>query len=88
MSELFWLSEARRRCVGPLLPSDTPGTPRLDDRRMSSGIVHVLRSGCRWRHAAGQRLANDTIQPLRSLGDQGGGAAHLRGARHRWWPAR
>ena len=26
----------------------TRGVPRADDRRVISGIVHVLRSGCRW----------------------------------------
>ena len=30
------------------MPSDTRGVPRVDDRRVISGIVHVLRSGCRW----------------------------------------
>jgi transposase len=25
--------------------------PRVDDRRVISGIVHVLRSGCRWADA-------------------------------------
>jgi transposase len=27
------------------------GVPRVDDRRVISGIVHVLRSGCRWSDA-------------------------------------
>ena len=35
----------------PLLPADTRGVPRADDRRVISGIVHVLRSGCRWKDA-------------------------------------
>ena len=49
MSDLFWLSEAQMRRLAPLLPSDTRGKPRVDDRRVViSGIVHVLRSGGRW----------------------------------------
>ena len=36
------------RRLAPLLPSDTRGKPRVDDRRVISGIVHVLRSGGRW----------------------------------------
>ena len=48
MSDLFWLSEAQMRRLAPLLPSDTRGKPRVDDRRVISGIVHVLRSGGRW----------------------------------------
>jgi transposase len=39
------------RRLAPLLPSDTRGKPQVDDRRVISGIVHVLRSGCPWRHA-------------------------------------
>ena len=27
------------------------GKPRVDDRRVISGIVHVLLSGCRWKDA-------------------------------------
>jgi transposase len=30
---------------------DTRGKPRVEDRRVISGIVHVLRSGCRWKDA-------------------------------------
>ncbi|WP_425483185.1 IS5 family transposase [Chelativorans alearense] len=32
----------------PLLPNKVRGVPRVDDRRVISGIVHVLKSGCRW----------------------------------------
>ncbi len=31
----------------------TRGVPRVDDRRVISGIVHVLKSGCRWKDAPG-----------------------------------
>jgi transposase len=34
--------------LAPLLPSERRGKPRVDDRRVLSGIVHVLRSGGRW----------------------------------------
>jgi transposase len=37
------------RRLGPLLPKDTRGKPRVDDLRVISGIVHVLCSGCSWR---------------------------------------
>jgi len=50
-SNYFWLSEARFRRLAPLLPTDTRGVPRVDDRRVISGIVHVLWSGCRWKDA-------------------------------------
>ncbi len=52
MSEnYFWLSEAEFARLEPLLPTDTRGVPRVDDRRVISGIVHVLKSGGRWADA-------------------------------------
>jgi transposase len=30
------------------LPIDVRGKQRADDRRVINGIVHVLKSGCRW----------------------------------------
>lgn len=48
MADLFWFSDAQWSRIEPLLPTDTRGMPRVDDRRVLSGIVHVLKSGCRW----------------------------------------
>jgi transposase len=31
------------------LPRNQPGARRVDDRRVIGGIIHVLRSGCRWQ---------------------------------------
>jgi transposase len=45
---LFWLSDDQWRRIEPLLPSDVRGKERVDDRRVISGILHVLKSGCRW----------------------------------------
>src|SRR6478752_6169760 len=45
---LFWLSEQQWRRIEPRLPTDVRGVERADDRRVISGIVHVLKSGCRW----------------------------------------
>jgi transposase len=33
---------------GSNLPTDVRGFQRVDDRGAISGIVHVLKSGCRW----------------------------------------
>ena len=49
MTEVFWFSDAQWAKIEPLLPRGGPGTPRVDDRRVLSGIVHVLQSGGRWR---------------------------------------
>jgi transposase len=48
MSDTFWLSDQQFRRLQPLLPTDTRGVPRVDDRRVISGIVHVLKTGGRW----------------------------------------
>ena len=48
MTDLFWLSDEQFARLAPLLPRDTRGVPRVDDRRVISGIVQVLRSGSRW----------------------------------------
>jgi transposase len=44
----FWLTEAQFARIEPYLPTDTRGKPRVDDCRVISGIVHVLKSGGRW----------------------------------------
>ena len=51
MTDCFWLTEEQFARLRPLLPTDTRGVPRVDDRRVISGIVHVLQSGCRWKDA-------------------------------------
>ncbi len=50
MSELWLLSEAQMRRIEPyfLLSHDIP---RVDDRRIVSGIIFVIRNGLRWRDA-------------------------------------
>ena len=48
MSERFWLSDAQWAVIEPLLPH-LGGKPRVDDRRVISGILHRYREGLRWR---------------------------------------
>ncbi|WP_148359279.1 transposase, partial [Acidocella aminolytica] len=45
---LFWLSDEQWAKIEPLLPTDVRGKARVDDRKVLSGILHVLKSGCRW----------------------------------------
>src|SRR5436189_4976625 len=44
----FWLTKAQFSKIKPHLPTDTRGKARVDDRRVISGIVQVLKSGARW----------------------------------------
>ncbi|QXQ06709.1 IS5 family transposase [Sphingosinicellaceae bacterium] len=50
MSDLIWLSEAQMRRIEPHFPL-SHGVPRVDDRRVISGIIFVIRNGLRWRDA-------------------------------------
>ena len=47
--DVYWLSDAEWSAIEPHLPSGRRGAHRVDDRRVISGIVHMLRSGARWR---------------------------------------
>jgi transposase len=48
MANEFWLNDRQWSVIEPLLPHNQPGARRVDDRRVISGIVHVLKVGCRW----------------------------------------
>lgn len=48
MSNLFWLSDEQFQKIEPLLPNDVRGVPRVDDRRVLSGIIHVIKRGLPW----------------------------------------
>jgi len=45
---LFWLTDDQWAKIRPQLPTDVRGKPRVDDRRVNSGILHALKTGCRW----------------------------------------
>ena len=53
MADLFWLSDAQWALIEPFMPKNQPGARRVDDRRVISGIVHVLQTGGRWRDCPG-----------------------------------
>jgi transposase len=45
---LFWLSDEQWRRIRRHLPTDVRGVARVNDRLVISGIIHVLKTGCRW----------------------------------------
>ena len=49
MGRLFWMSDRQFELIKRHLPYRAAGKRREDDRRIISGIIHVLQSGCRWR---------------------------------------
>ena len=50
MSDLFWLTDAQLERLKPFFPL-SHGVPRVDDKRVLSGIIFINRNGLRWRDA-------------------------------------
>ena len=50
MSDLFWLTDAQMERLKPFFPL-SHGVPRVDDKRVLSGIIFINRNGLRWRDA-------------------------------------
>lgn len=50
MSDLYWLTDEQMARLSPYFPK-SHGKPRVDDRRVLSGIIFVNRNGLRWRDA-------------------------------------
>ena len=47
MSNLFWLTDGQMERLKPFFPK-SHGKPRVDDRRVLSGIIIINRNGLRW----------------------------------------
>ena len=50
MSVLFLLSKVQMARISPHFPL-AHGVPRVDDRRVVSGIIYVIRNGLQWKDA-------------------------------------
>jgi transposase len=50
MSELYWLTDGQMDRLRPFFPKSR-GKPRVDDRRVLSGIIFIQRNGLMWKHA-------------------------------------
>lgn len=48
MTDMFLLSDDQMARISPFFPL-SHGMPRVDDRRVISGIIFVIRNGLRWR---------------------------------------
>jgi transposase len=49
MANEFWLTDDEWAAIKPLIPMHRRGVKPRNSRRIISGIVHVLKTGCRWR---------------------------------------
>src|SRR4051812_33955725 len=63
----FWLTKAQFSKIKPHLPTDTRGKARVDDRRVISGIVQVLKSGARWVDAPPEYGPRKTLCRLKDF---------------------
>lgn len=50
MNDMFLLSEEQMARISPYFPL-SHGVPRVDDRRVVSGIVYVIKHGLQWKDA-------------------------------------
>ena len=60
MSDLFWLSRKQLNCINPYFPLPH-GVPRVDDLRVISGIIHVIKRGLQWRDAPSEYGPHKTL---------------------------
>ena len=61
MGKLFWLSDEQWMALEPHLPKNQPGARRVDDRRVISAILHVLKVGCRWQDCPAEYGPSTTV---------------------------
>ena len=90
MSDLYWLTDDQMAKLSPFFPK-SHGKPRVDDRRVLSGIIFINRNGLRWRDAPAEYGPPKTLysrwkrwsekgifaRMLLELADQGGGTDTL-----------
>ena len=60
MSDLYWLSDEQMTKLEPFFPR-SHGKPRVDDRRVLSGIIFIKRNGLRWRDAPSEYGPHKTL---------------------------
>jgi transposase len=48
-ASLFWFDDEQWAKIEPLIPMNRPGPKAQDNRRILSGIMHVIKTGCRWQ---------------------------------------
>lgn len=60
MSNLYWLSEDQMARLRPYFPK-SHGVPRVDDRRVLSGIIFINRNGLCWCDAPWEYRPHKTL---------------------------
>jgi transposase len=60
MSDHYWLGDAQMGKLEPFFPK-SHGTPRVDEKRVLSGIIFINRNGLRWRDAPAEYSPHKTL---------------------------
>jgi transposase len=60
-ANLFWFNDEQWAKIEPLLPTRQPDPKPKNDRRILSGIMHVLKVGCRWQDCPPEYGPHKTI---------------------------
>jgi len=76
MSDLFWLTDEQIERLRPFFPK-IHGKPRVDDRRVLSGIAFVNRNGLRWRDAPSAYGPHKTLYNRRKRWGEAGVFMHM-----------
>lgn len=63
MRTLFYLSESPLERIKPFFPR-SHGVPRVDDRRVVSGIIYVIKHGLQWQDAPDEYCPHKTLYNL------------------------
>lgn len=82
---LFWLSDEAWAVIEPHLPKNQPGARRVDDRRVISGIVHMLRCGGRWADCPSEYGPSTTVYNRWNRWSRRGIWTRILGGAHRGW---
>ena len=49
MTNLFWLTDEQYAMVEAAIPKNRRGVKPTRNQEVISGIIHVLKTGCRWQ---------------------------------------
>jgi transposase len=60
MSDLYWLNDEQMAKLKRFFPK-SHGKPRVDDKRVMSGIIFINRNGLRWRDAPSEYGPHKTL---------------------------
>jgi len=74
---LYWLSDQAWAAIEPRLPKQQPGPRRMDDRKVISGIIHMLLCGTPWGSCPCYYGVASTVYKRWRKWNRRGGWAHI-----------